>query len=122
MRFGPTFGLLDGHKTMTSRIPYQQWYGWYEAVNYSPRWAVAEGPNGMKRPIYLKGCTVLKLGIVKEKHYWDEGVSSPEAFEKIWRVLYKTFDPELLVCCITFDVKPLSATRKSEATLGIQGP
>ena len=66
--------------------------------------AMAEGPNGETLPIMLKFCTIVKLGYVKEKRFWQEGCSSPEAFEKIWRGLYNSFSPELQVCQIEFDV------------------
>ena len=105
MKFGHTFELLppEGHKKCTSRIPAEKWYDWYKDVNMNPRRTVAEGINGEKKPIVLKFCTIQKLGLVKEKRFWDEGFSSPESFEQIWRRLYNNFNPEMQVCTIDFD-------------------
>ena len=85
MKFAHTYELLSGHKTETSRIPAMKWYEeWnYKSVNIQPKRTDAEGPNGEKLPIMLKFCTIVKLGYVKEKRYWQEGFSSPEAFEAI---------------------------------------
>ncbi len=104
MKFGPTFDLLDSHKTMTSRVPAERWYGWYRNVNQQSKVVMAEGPDGEKRPIRLIDCGVHKLGWVKEKKFWEEGFSKPSEFEDIWRNLYGRFNPDELVCSLEFEV------------------
>ena len=104
MKFAETFELLvNGHKTCTSRVPAQKWYDWYKDVNMEPKIVQAEGlADDESTPIKLLSCTVMKLGYVKQNLYWQEGCSSPEAFQNLWESLHKTFNPELLVCVIFF--------------------
>jgi hypothetical protein len=104
MRFGATYHLLSGHKTQTSRIPAQKWYDWYRDANYNPKIVTAEGPNGEKQPIKLLACTIMKLGYVAEKKYWEEGYSTMEGFKEAWVTLHKQFDPDLDVCVLSFQV------------------
>ena len=117
MRFDLTFYLLDGHKRMTSRIPAQQWYEWYRDVNMNPRFVMAEGPNDEKRPIRLHFCTIMPLGFVKERYFWEEGFSSPQGFEEDWIKLHGRFEPTLQVCSLVFEVPPLPLrpTRSAES-------
>jgi len=110
MQFGHTFELLDpakgGHKTQTTRIPAQKWYDWYASVNMQPKITQATSADGRQSiPIAIKFCTVKKLGYVRDHDFWAEGFSSPAAFEAIWKEIHGSFNAELDVCVLEFDVR-----------------
>ena len=104
MKFGVTYELLAGHKTLTSRIPAERWYGWYKDVNLESKIVQAEGLDGEKQPIRLIGCNVHRVGWVRDNKFWEEGFSKPQEFEDIWRKLYGRFDPDEMVCSVEFEV------------------
>tara|TARA_Y100000310_G_scaffold340909_1_gene438283 strand:+ start:1311 stop:1685 length:375 start_codon:yes stop_codon:yes gene_type:complete len=115
MKFSVTYELLQdkltgGHKTMTSRKPWEKWYDWYKDVNQKSRTVIAEGyfeGRFCKRPIHLIGCVPQDLGWIAENKFWGEGFSSEEGFIDIWKKLYGTFDPELKVTTLEFKVTPI---------------
>lgn len=108
LNFGAEFFLLDpnngGHKKSICKVPPGKYYSWYSGINQSAKYAVAESDTGEKLPIMLKFVTIVKLGFVKQKKFWEEGFSSPEAFEAFWKKTYGKFNPDELVARIEFDV------------------
>ena len=103
MKFDLTYDLIvDGHKTLTSRAPYDKWYSWYKGINVKPKYANAEAEDGRTCKILLIGCNVLQLGYVAQNKYWEEGFSSIDSFVQAWIKLHGRYDEKLYVCSIEF--------------------